>query len=112
VPVIAWEPKPVALTAEEAFGVSLLPGSKRLAETAAWLDGLLSAGPMLSTEVERRAWEAGFTKRTLVRAMQGLGVVAFHEGYQAPWQWRLRGQEAVPVPAERQGGEPAAEKTG
>jgi len=97
VPVLAWEPEPVALSAEEALGVSAGRPSRR--DTAAkWLEGLLSRGPLASTEVERLGLAAGFSARTLRRARQALGVACDHSAPTVPWMLRLP-EVAPPVEA-------------
>jgi len=100
VPVLAWEAAPVAMTAEEALDPSARRAATRRGETAAWLAGLLSAGPMASKEIEERAWEAGFSKRTLVRAKEELDVVAFRSGFRDPWMWRMPEMAAEAVSEE------------
>ena len=88
VPVLAWESEPVALSAEEALGVSAGRPS-RCETTAKWLEGLLSRGPLATTDVEQMAKAAGFSARTLRRARQALGVVCDHSAPTVPWVLRL-----------------------
>ncbi|HUT36440.1 MAG TPA: AAA family ATPase [Planctomycetota bacterium] len=88
VPVVAWEPEPVELTAAEALeeaGVAL----GRREQAAAWLEELLADGPLPSLEVERRAREAGLARRTLMRAKGDAGAVAFRQSRQGAWLWGL-----------------------
>lgn len=100
VPVLAWEPGPVTLSAEEALNVRAAVLTRR-EEAAAWLAGLLAAGPMASSEVERRALAAGFPLRTLVRAKQETGARAARLG--AGWVWRLPADEPAPAAVDEAG---------
>ena len=93
-PTVAWEPEPVALTAEEAMAA---PSLTRREEAAAWLAGLLSGGPLPCEEVERRAKEAGYSVATLRRAKQELGVEAHRLGFGASCAWSLPTTHAAPI---------------
>ena len=93
VPIVAWEPGAVALTADEAM--EPLPKATLREAAAEWLEGVLAAGPVLTQEVERRGRQAGYSARTLVRAKESLGIVAFREGYQGPYLWRLPGASGL-----------------
>ncbi len=98
VPVLAWEPEEVAMTAEEAFEAAASRRPTRLGRAIGWLAALLAAGPMLAQEVERRAHDAGFSSETLRRARRELGVPAHRTGFGSPCTWRLPVPEAG-VPA-------------
>jgi len=97
VPRLEWEAEPVEMTAEEALESN---GSRRLTarqEAAVWLDGLLSAGPMASEEVDRRARGAGISFSALRRAKHEMGLVAYNPGSGMPWMLRLEGRvDAAP----------------
>lgn len=84
-PTVAWEPEPVAMTAQEAM--EALPKPTPREDAAEWLKQLLSVKPLPSSEVERRAREAGFAPRTLQRAKAALGIISDREG--TGWLWRL-----------------------
>jgi hypothetical protein len=84
-PTVAWEPEPVAMTAQEAMEIALKPAL--LDRAAEWLDALLSAGPALATEIERRGHNAGLAPATLRRAKTELGVLSCRKG--TGWMWRL-----------------------
>ena len=99
VPVLSWEAAPVAMTAEEALDAVRRRSPTRREEAAGWLAGLLAAGPVASKEVEERAWEAGFSRRTLFRAKEEAGVVTFLPRYHSAWMWRLPNQETPPASA-------------
>ena len=111
VPVVAWEPEEVAMTPEEAFRITRPPAPTRREEAAAWLEGVLSGGPLLCEEVERRARDAGFSLRTLGRAKRELGVETSHRGFGTPWAWSLPGACSAPVPAHQETSEPKATET-
>ncbi len=84
-PIVAWEPEPVAMTADEAM--EALPKPTPREEAAEWLRQVLSAGPLPSNQVERQGSEAGFTLRTLRRAKADLGILPYREG--TGWMVRL-----------------------
>ncbi len=73
------------MTADEAM--EALPKPTPREEAAEWLRQVLSAGPLPSGEVERRAREAGFAIMTLRRAKTALGITPYREG--ATWMVRL-----------------------
>ena len=98
VPVLAWEAGPVELSAEEALRVARAPSLTRRDAAGAWLAGLLSGGPVLCEEVERRAKEAGYSTVTLRRAKQELAVEAYHRGFATQWMWSLPGAHPEPAP--------------
>ena len=107
VPVLAWEPEPVALTAEEGLGISAARPSR--CETAAkWLEGLLRRGPLPAQDVERMGLAAGFSMPTLRRARRVVDVVAFHDGATAPWMLRLPDEGAGMGRADEPATKPAA----
>ena len=84
-PTVAWEPEPVAMTAQEAM--EIMPNPTPRERAAEWLKQALAAGALPSSEVERQAREAGFTLRTLRRAKTGLDILSYREG--TGWMWRL-----------------------
>ncbi len=95
VPTVAWEPEPVAITAEEAMEAVRQPTPRERA--AEWLLKLLSAGPAPATEIELRARAAGLAAHTVRRAKADLEVASFRQG--AGWTWRLPEQEAPTLEA-------------
>jgi len=92
-PTVAWEPHPVEMSVEEALEAAPKPTPRERA--AEWLEELFSAGPMLTTEVERRAAAAGFSRITLRRARRELGVQAYRHSLTDPWQVRLPADPAA-----------------
>ena len=110
VPVLAWEAEPVEVTAEEVFGLrGMVSGVEHV---AAWLEELLSGGPLPVHEVERVAHAAGFRRDTLKCAKRELGVFARHRGFGSPWMWELPGSEAPPVAEDASVSKPAAAAAG
>ncbi len=93
-PVLAWEPEPVALSADEALGPDRGDGgaTERAAE---WLADALADGPQPARELFERAERAGIRKRTLERAKGRVGAVAVKGGFGAGWEWRI-------IPEDRQ----------
>jgi len=91
VPRLEWEGEPLALTAQEAFGMA--DATTRLERAMAWLEGVLAAGPVAVREVERRAGEAGIAPVTLRRAKRLLRVRAYHRGFGSGWVWGLPGAD-------------------
>lgn len=55
-----------------------------------WLRSLLASGPMLAREIFRRGEMAGFSKRTLERAKQSLGIVSPAGGRSSNWRLPAR----------------------
>jgi hypothetical protein len=110
VPVLAWEAEPVEMTAEEVFGFRGMVS--RVEHAAAWLERLLSTGPLPVHEVERLAHAAGFRSDTLKCAKRELGVLAHHRGFGSPWMWELPGTEAPPVAEDASVSKPAAAAAG
>ena len=80
--------------------MGLLPRPSPRDRAAEWLLEALASGPVLATEIEERARNAGFAKNTLWRAKTELGITSFREG--AGWMWRLLEQQA-PAPEGAQG---------
>ena len=85
-PIVAWEPEPVEISAQDIL-MGTEPRLRRLDRAAEWLDALLSAGPILAAEAERRGSNTGFAPATLRRAKTELGAVSYREG--TGWMWRL-----------------------
>jgi RecA-family ATPase len=100
-PVVCWEAEPVTTTVDEALAVEPRKrgpsaGDREYAE--AWLRSTLANGPRLVQDVTDEAVNAkGITKRTLERARQAIGVVAYRNENRGPWFLALPG-----TPPERQ----------
>jgi hypothetical protein len=92
VPVVAWEPGAVAVSAHEAMARSAAPTVRQ--EAAKWLRELLAGGPMPYRLIAQHAREAGFTPTAVRNAKRDLGAVHYHEGFATRWLWRLPEQAA------------------
>jgi putative DNA primase/helicase len=93
-PRISWESEPVMMTADEAMAPR--PPRReptKLERVEEWLESCLANGAAIdSTELERRAAEAGFSRQTLRRAKDSLGVQATKAGgfgAGGKWTWSL-----------------------
>jgi putative DNA primase/helicase len=89
VPFIAWEPMPVAISADEALAAESGKGVNRPQKPAAheWLRGLLSNHPMRRKDVLKLGLRAGFTARQLRTAREALAITTRkkHVGSQTVW---------------------------
>jgi len=96
-PVIAWEPDPVIMSADDALAADnetaskVKPGPEPDARNAAvdWLRLLLSCGPVAAADVREQARAAGMNYRTVQRAAEALGVKSGRSGYVGGWAWSL-----------------------
>jgi hypothetical protein len=88
---VMWESQLVTQTADEVFGQSDQTHDERrsLNDAKDFLRSLLADGPVLKNDITRDADGAGHSWATIRRAQQDLGVVAFKDGFKAPWKWRL-----------------------
>jgi hypothetical protein len=122
-PVVAWEPDPVNVSADDALAGDRDDGGGRTErdDAAEWLADLLAHGPRPAREVERDAREAGYSIATVRRAKAALGVVSRKPAFGGPWEWTLAAQDAQPpkmltedahTPASEHLGEKQAENDG
>ncbi len=93
-PVVAWEPTPVAIRADEALNHNPGRDNDSLSErdeAADWLSDALRDGPRPAKEVIDLARQDGIAKRTLDRAKRALNVTAYKGkgDLQGSWFWRL-----------------------
>ena len=109
--VLAWEPDPIATTADDALRDPGAPRGRPDDERAAaadWLRGALADGPRPVAElVEEARGAEDISKRTLERARKGIAV-SFRPAPLGPWLWRLAADHATtpePTTPEPQGGE-------
>jgi hypothetical protein len=63
-------------------------------EAVEFLEDILAAGPVPSSQVKKEAEEAGISERTLARGKKRVGVIAFREGEsggrgKGQWLWKL-----------------------
>lgn len=103
-PVIAWEPEPILITADEALGRSDSNEEKTKIEWAKQvLEVVLANGPVSSTDISREAKQAGISASTLNRAKEKLGIEPKKIGFKGGWVWSLpihedvqKGEDTVP----------------
>lgn len=90
---IAWEPDPVAMSADDALTKerSAAEVGERSAhdEAADWLREALAEGPKHAKELKRLALDDGIKARTLERAKSSLGIEHSREGFKGPWLWSM-----------------------
>jgi len=91
--VIAWEPDPVTISADEALVAEYADPEERTArqEAAEWLREALSGGPVAMKDIQRMAKDSGHAWRTVQRAKTALRVASQHQGYGqgSTWYWDL-----------------------
>jgi hypothetical protein len=111
VPILAWEPDPVDMTAAEALAGSARPlRAERTQSTSEWLSNLLAHGAVDSEQVRCQAREAGIGRKELTRAKEALGVRSSPGGYGRPWLWSLPGRSRELWPGERSESEGEGER--
>lgn len=93
-PVVAWEPQPVSVSADEALAPAEQerqrgPDPQERNEAADWLREALKAGPRAAAELRAEAKADGITEGTLKRAKERLGVKSGKGGMDGGWTWRL-----------------------
>lgn len=96
--VVAWEPDPVTIRADDALG-ACVPDYHRgaaLDEAIAWLRDQLCDGPRPAKTVKEAAESDGIKSRTLDRAKAELGVEATRDGFGGPWVWKLPDSRSAP----------------
>lgn len=98
--VVAWEPDPVEVSADDALA-ALVPKATGKAGAAPrrtmardWLRSLLAAGPLPADTVKSEARAAGISTATLRRAADELGVKPAKIGMGGGWVWRLPAGDA------------------
>lgn len=94
---VVWEGGAVTTTAEEAMSPQETSEERgELADAKNFLQALLVKGPVSSKDIQADARDAGHSWRTIQRAQQALGIVAYKMGMKEGWAWRLPG----PTPAQ------------
>ena len=90
-PVVAWEPDPVNVSADDALAGGREQGEGRTEcdDAAGWLRDYLSDGAKLARDVLTESKAAGFAKRTIDRAKQAAGVRTRKEAFGGGWVWEL-----------------------
>lgn len=93
-PMIAWEMEPVTITADEAL--TPVPSDEEKSGTdwaTSILEGLLSKGSMLVSEIKEETKAAGITEKMLRRAREKLGLKTHKSDFKGGWVWSLPGHE-------------------
>lgn len=94
---VSWEAGTVTTTAAEAMAPQSSDEERtELDEAKHFLQALLAEGPVSSKQIIADAKGAGHSWRTIQRAQQALGIVAYKKGMKEGWAWRLPG----PTPTE------------
>jgi hypothetical protein len=97
--VVAWEPEPVQMTADDALVAELADANDQTErqEAVDWLREVLADGPLATKDVQRAAGEAGHSWATVRRAKGPAGVEVWKQGFgdEGRWVWGLR---RSPVP--------------
>ena len=86
VAVIRWEGTST-LTADELCRAPA--GPSKLDDAEEWLEDFLATGAKLSTEIFERGQEEGYSKNTLYRAKDSLGIETKKLGLEDGWEWKL-----------------------
>ena len=97
-PIVAWEPDPVNVSADDALGGDREEGGRRTErdDAADWLRDLLAHGPCPALDVERDARDAGYSIATVRRAKAAIGVMSRKPAFDGPWVWTLPAEDAQP----------------
>lgn len=85
---IAWDNKPVRLTADEAMGEAE-PVSSELRNAEKFLEDMLKHGPVLANEIYAAAAEEGISERTLNRAKASLKIKSDKITFQGRSAWKF-----------------------
>jgi hypothetical protein len=88
---VVWESKPVTITADQALAAADERGAKKRPreEGCEFLGDILSAGPVLVTEIRDAAEAAGLAWTTLKRAKKKLGVTSHKPDKTSGWVWEM-----------------------
>jgi len=92
---IAWDGRPVTITATEALQAANATAKRdKLKDAIAFLEEQLANGPVPVTELFRVAEEWEIAEKTLRRAGYKLCVTKEKTGFQGAWTWALPQEEA------------------
>ena len=89
-PVIAWEPEPITITADEALAIPQFNEERTATDDAVnFLKNLLSAGPVSAVEADKQARQLGIGNKPLRSARGKLGIKPIKTGFSGGWVWAL-----------------------
>jgi putative DNA primase/helicase len=90
-PVLAWEPDPIDMTANDALAPAIKgKGETKLEAAEKWLREVLANGPVLGETIEKDAEGLGIsTTGVLRRAKKALGVKSRKQTFSGKWEWVL-----------------------
>jgi hypothetical protein len=92
--VVAWEPEPVELTADEAMLADVGKGANKERDRArAWLRKTLHAGPMPAADVYAQGRANGFRDKSIWLAFEDLGGQRKKSHFKGGWLWWLPSDE-------------------
>ncbi len=104
--IVAWEPDPVTIKADDAMAHESGrrgPDPAERDEAGDYLREALATGPRLARELIEEAREAhGVAKRTLDRAKVDVGVKSYQEPKLGPWWWKLTDSKIATFPDSKQ----------
>jgi len=91
-PSISWK-EPIEGEAESILK-TLHPEEResKLKDAISYLESVLSDGPIASDALLKRAIDDGFTRSTIYRAKEQLGIKPVKEGMKGGWTWSLPGR--------------------
>ncbi|HEY4505902.1 MAG TPA: AAA family ATPase [Candidatus Paceibacterota bacterium] len=89
-PVMAWEPDPIVITADEAL-VPIEPNEEHTAtdEAISFLRDILSSGSTVASQVQKEARQAGISEKSLRRGREKLGIKPKKSAFNGGWEWSL-----------------------
>ena len=101
VPCLEWQSDAVNLNANDVLNIEDREDHSERKEAEDWLQDYLADGPVVASEIKRRAKTAGVKSTTLWRAARSLRVVKRKLGGRgAGWEWSLEGstgKESSPI---------------
>ena len=89
VPLLAWEPEPIHVTADEVMSTAPAAAGGQRTDAKGWLSKRLAGGPVEADTIQQEAEAKGISIRTLNRAKAQLAVGSFKEGFGGKWCWQL-----------------------
>ncbi len=94
-PCVAFESEPVHIRPDDALAA---PGDDDGADDpASFLRELLADEPLIAKDVKEAADDAGYSWRTVQRAMKKAGVISKRPGFGQPALWSIAGHIVAPV---------------